>query len=388
MFVRGPQSPEPWSLWLETPPRASWDHARRRSPARVGGVMERTQLGIQSFAFPGYTAESVPSVRLTTQSRAATCHNPSDSARGSEGRTTVVTITRRTTLDDTATPQAELPPFLIGPATAFGKSVCRLGLASRGDRPRLAPDDVLHAIERGVNFLNWPGEADAPGGADAISDTIAALGPRRESIVVCVQFGARTVANAAEGIRSILAMLGTDYIDVLTFYYVERSAESRTLTAPEGALTYCQAAKRDGIVRSLGVTSHQHTLAAEMAQSGLLDALMIRYNAAHRGAEREVFPVTDAIGMPVIAYTGLRWGALLQPTPDDPPRFRIPRAPDWYRFVLQSASVAVALAAPSNRTELDEDLEVLQASGPLTSADYTALAEHGERVRRYAGRFP
>ncbi len=299
-----------------------------------------------------------------------------------------MTITRRTTLDNTATPPAELPPFLTCPATAFGKPVCRLGLASRGDRAGLAPDDVLHAIDRGVNFLNWPGEADGPRGADAFSDTIAALGPRRESIVVCVQFGARTAADAAKELRSILALLGTEYIDALTFYYVERSAEWRTLTAPGGALSYCQAAKRDGIIRSLGVTSHQRALAAEMARTGLLDALMIRYNAAHRGAEREVFPVTDAIGMPVIAYTGLRWGALLQPTPDDPPEFHIPRAPDWYRFVLQSASVAVALAAPSNRAELEVDLELLQASGPLGAADYAALAEHGERVRRHAGQFP
>ncbi len=347
-----------------------------------------TQLGIQSYELPGYTAEAVPNVRFATQSRAAACHNPSDSASGREERTTVVTITRTTTLHDTAAPPTELSPFLIGPATAFGKPVCRLGLASRGDRSGLAPDDVIHAIERGVNFLNWPGEADTPGGADAISDTIAALGSRRESIVVCVQFGARTAADAAEELRSILATLGTDYIDVLTFYYVERAAEWRALTAPGGALTYCQAAKQDGIVRSLGVTSHQRALAAEMARSGLLDTLMIRYNAAHRGAEREVFPVTDAIGIPVIAYTALRWGALLQPTPDDPPEFRVPSAPDWYRFVLQSASVAVALAAPSSRAELDEDLKVLQASGPLAASEYTLLAEHGERVRCYAGRFP
>ena len=62
---------------------------------------------------------------------------------------------------------------------------------------------------------------------------------------------------------------------------------------------------------------------------------MIRYNAAHRGAEREVFPVTDALGLPVIAYTALRWGGLLRPTPDDPPGFVVPPAPAWYRFVLQ-----------------------------------------------------
>ena len=58
-----------------------------------------------------------------------------------------------------------------------------------------------------------------------------------------------------------------------------------------------------------------------MARSGLLDLLMIRYNAAHRGAETEIFPVTDSTSLPVVVYTCLRWGALLQSTPDDPPGF-------------------------------------------------------------------
>ena len=42
------------------------------------------------------------------------------------------------------------------------------------------------------------------------------------------------------------------------------------------------------------------------------------YNAAHRGAETDVFPVTAALGMPVVAYTALRWGALMRPTREDP----------------------------------------------------------------------
>ena len=280
-------------------------------------------------------------------------------------------------------------PFLSCPAPAFGKPVCRLGLASRG-RPAssLSPDDVLHAVERGVNFLNWPGEADEPGGADAMSDAIAALGSRRASVVVSVQFGARTARDAAGELRSILDTLRTDFIDVLTFYYVERAAEWRSLIANGGAFEYCRAARDDGIIRRLGITSHQRPLAAEVARGGLVDALMIRYNAAHRGAEREIFPVTDAIRMPVIAYTALRWGALLRATPDDPPGFRAPTAPDWYRFALQSPSVAVVLAAPADRAELDEDLEVLDAADPLSIPEFDRLAEHGERVRRHAGRFP
>ena len=99
---------------------------------------------------------------------------------------------------------------------------------------------------------------------------------------------------------------------------------------------------------------------------------MVRYNASDRGAEREVFPVTDSLGVPVIAYTAQRWGALLQPTRDDPPGFVTPRAPDWYRFVLQSPSVSVTLAAPHNRAELNENLEVLGAAGPLSATEFDA----------------
>ena len=55
----------------------------------------------------------------------------------------------------------DLHPFLTRDAAVFGKPVCRLGLASRGES-ELAPDDVLAAIERGVNFLNWPAASEGP----------------------------------------------------------------------------------------------------------------------------------------------------------------------------------------------------------------------------------
>src|SRR4029077_18466510 len=132
-------------------------------------------------------------------------------------------------------------------------------------------------------------------------------------------------------------------------------------------LEACVAAQRAGEVGLLGLTSHQRKLAAEAGRSGLLDLLMIRYNAAHRGAETEVFPVTDARGLSVVVYTCLRWGALLQNTPEDPPGFAVPRAPAWYRFALQTPSVTVALMAPENRAELEENLTVLEAPVPLTA---------------------
>jgi aryl-alcohol dehydrogenase-like predicted oxidoreductase len=277
-------------------------------------------------------------------------------------------------------------PNLVCSGEFFGKPVCKLGLASHIGA-ELTPEDVLFAVSQGVNFLNWAGEADTDGAPDAFSEAISRLGQRREEVVVCVQFGARTAAEAEAELDSLLGKLKTSYLDVITFYYVERPDEWERLTAVDGALTWSREAKKAGRVRRLGITSHQRSLAARIARSGLIDVLMIRYNAAHRGAEREVFPVSKGHVVPVIAYTATRWGALVRPTPDDPPGFTVPPAPEWYRFVLQSPSVAVVLAAPHSRAELEQDLTVLE-QGPLSPEEYETLARHGERVRRHAGNFP
>jgi predicted aldo/keto reductase-like oxidoreductase len=259
-------------------------------------------------------------------------------------------------------------------------AICRLGLATRGET-QLTADDVWYAVDRGVNFLNWCGVPDG------LRDAIAHLGSRRREVMVCVQLEARTAQEAEAELRHLLKELNTDYVDVLTFYYVEEAAEWQQIVGPGGALEFCRQAQRDGDVRLLGLTSHQRPLAAEAARSGLIDLLMIRYNASHRGAERDVFPFTSALRMPVVAYTCLRWGALLRKTAEDPPGFIVPRAPAWYRFVLQNPSVTVALMAPDDRAELEEDLTVRETPEPLAAAEYDRLAAHGQRVRKHAGTF-
>jgi predicted aldo/keto reductase-like oxidoreductase len=261
------------------------------------------------------------------------------------------------------------------------RPVCRLGLATRGGT-KLTADDVLYALDRGINYLNWCGVEDG------LREAIAHLRSRRREVMVCVQLEARTARDAKSELQQLLNELHTDYIDILTFYYVEEPAEWQQIIGPGGALEFCRQAQRDGQVHLLGLTSHQRPLAAEAARSGLLDLLMIRYNASHRGAEQDIFPVTDARDMPVVVYTCLRWGALLRTTPEDPPGFIVPPAPAWYRFVLQNPSVAVALMAPDNRAELEENLTILRTAEPLALAEYDLLAAHGQRVRKHAGSFP
>jgi predicted aldo/keto reductase-like oxidoreductase len=280
---------------------------------------------------------------------------------------------------------AKLSGFRVDPARqarfpGLGE-VCRLGLASRGNT-RLGADGVATAIAHGVNYLNWCGYADG------LSRAVRRLGDRRRQVIVAAQFSARRGREAAQELHALLGELGTDYIDALTYYYVEHPDEWEEIVAPGGAAQLLEQAKAQGIVRAIGLTSHQRTLAAQIAGSGRLDFLMIRYNAAHRGAEADIFPVARARNLPIVAFTALRWGALLATTAEDPPRFEPPPAAAWYRFVLCCPDVTVALMAPGDERELAENLTLLDAWRGLSLEEYQSLAAHGDRVRRHAGSFP
>lgn len=283
--------------------------------------------------------------------------------------------------------------------------VCRLGLASRGNT-QLAPDDVHEGIEHGVGFLNWCGNS---GG---LSRAVAERARDRHRLVLSWQLEPTDADGAERALDAALLELGTDYLDIVTFYYVERESTWRRITGAGGAYEAMARARQEGKVRLLGLTSHQRRLAVRIGTSPApaaaasvcrtpaedspltdgheraLNLLMLRYNAAHRGAEQDVFPVTDRQRMPVIAYTCLRWGALAAPTPEDPPGFLPPPAREWYRFVLAHPSVAVALMAPSGRSELVENLSLLDEWRPPTDEERAELIQHAERVRRSAGRFP
>jgi predicted aldo/keto reductase-like oxidoreductase len=259
--------------------------------------------------------------------------------------------------------------------------VCRLGLATRGNT-HLKPADVEYAVERGIHYLNWCGHPDA------LSRAVARMGSARTQIIIAAQFQARSARQAEREFASMLRELQTDYIDVLTLYYVESQNEWDEIVAPAGAWGYLDEQKQRGRLRLLGLTSHQRPLASQWAQSGKLGLLMIRYNAAHRGAERDVFPVAREKQIPVVTFTGLRWKALLAHTPEDPPGFAPPSAIECYRFCLAHPAVAVTLCAPGNRSELEQGLTLLDDWRAPDDDLRESLLAHGERVRRHAGVFP
>ena len=266
-------------------------------------------------------------------------------------------------------------------------AVSRLGLATRGNTS-IEVEDVQYALERGVRYFNWCGKPDG------LSRAVSEFRDRRKEIVLATQLKARTADEADREVDWILAETNSDRLEVATFYYVESAEEWGQITCSGGAWEVLARRRRDGQIGLLGLTSHQRALAASWAQerapdgSPRLDMLMIRYNAAHTGAERDVFPVASRLQIPVVTFTALRWRDLLRATPTDPPGFVPPNAADCYRFCLAHPAVSVVLAAPDGRAQMMEALRLLDDAHGDGEVWMRAMQEHGARVRQHRRDFP
>jgi aryl-alcohol dehydrogenase-like predicted oxidoreductase len=106
---------------------------------------------------------------------------------------------------------------------------------------------------------------------------------------------------------------------------------------------------------------------------------MIRYHAAHRGAEQEIFPYVGRHNVGVVSNTATRWTALMRRPGGWPGDGRIPSAGEAYRFALSDPHVDVCLTAPRNVRQLTENLDAV-AQGPLAADDLAFLRTFGDAV--------
>ena len=258
--------------------------------------------------------------------------------------------------------------FLQGTLGRTGREVFRLGLSGTY---RPGKDTILHGFDEGINLVFMFG---------IDTQTIAAvrdLPPsRKQQLVICT--GAYNMIWWAQDIRRTLEKrlkeLKTDCIDVFLFLGVMKPAQM-----PPRIFDEMRRLREEGKVKAIGLSTHDRTFAGQLAAEGAADVLMIRYNAAHRGAETDIFPHLRAHDPGLISYTATRWRYLIHPNKKWPKGERIPDAGMAYRFVLGNPNVDVALTAPSNRQQLDDNLRAVR-QGPLSPEEMDFMRRFGDVV--------
>jgi aryl-alcohol dehydrogenase-like predicted oxidoreductase len=246
--------------------------------------------------------------------------------------------------------------------TRVGKPVHRLGLALNYG---LDPSDLEAAVERGPNYLFWTQSMRKM--AEPVKRVLAR---DRDRMVLAtgptLGFFAGGIHRACE---RLLKQLGTDYIDVFHLFWVGKSS---ALT--EGTMEALVKLREAGKVRAIAVSIHDRPRAGRLAADSPLDMLMVRYNAAHPGAERDIFPHLHP-DKQLVSYTSTAWKKLLSA----PSGWTgaVPTAMDCYRFALSAEQISVTLCAPANLTELDQNLAALDR-GPLSEDEQSFMREFGK----------
>ena len=113
-------------------------------------------------------------------------------------------------------------------------------------------------------------------------------------------------------------------------------------------------------------------------EGGPFDVLQLRYSAAHRGAEEEVFQDLPSNRPGITTYTATRWGKLLKAKkmpPGDAPM----TAAECYRFALTHPSVDLCIAGPRTEEQMLEGLAAL-AQGPLDLQEMERAKRIGDFV--------
>ncbi len=250
-----------------------------------------------------------------------------------------------------------------------GLSAGRLGISSSFGAPAAA---IEEAFERGCNYLTWGTfiKGRSPEMKKALQSIIAK--GKRDDLILSMWTYAHNNWWTEKGLARGLRELGTDHTDVLLLGYFSKPPSQALI---DGALRL----KEKGLVRYIGLSSHHRSVFPLLFKDNIFDLYHVRYNAAHRGAEQDVFPFLPADNRPaMVSFTATRWRQLLNPK-KMPAGEKPATAAECYRFVLSQPAIDICMMGAKNLQQMRENLAVLE-QGPMHEQELARMHRIGDHI--------
>ncbi len=248
-----------------------------------------------------------------------------------------------------------------------GSQFLESGLGASYGAPTQA---YLEAFERGVNYFYW-GSRRRDDMGDALKQIVSG---RREDLVLVVQSYSRVGWVLKLSVEKALRKLKTDYADVLLLGWYQ--------SPPRRMLDAAMEMVDKGRVRHIALSGHNRPMFPTLLDDKRIGIWHVRYNAVHRGAEREVFPSLDGLDVGkrpgVVTFTTTRWGHLCDPK-RTPAGEKTPTGTDCYRFALSHPHVDLAIAGPANEEQMRGALDALDL-GPMSEDEIAWMHRVGDGI--------
>jgi len=132
---------------------------------------------------------------------------------------------------------------------------------------------VNKCLDLGINFL------DTANGYTTSEERIGrAIKGKREEIILATKSLARTREDIEKHLKLSLERLGTDYIDLYQLHNVSDAETLETVLDPNGPRGVIEDAKKAGVVKHIGITSHQVDVAKDIIKTDLFETIMFPFN--------------------------------------------------------------------------------------------------------------
>ena len=192
-----------------------------------------------------------------------------------------------------------------------------------------------------------------------------------DKMIVMIQVFRRSPGGIEKSLHRGLKRLGLDHADVLLLGW-------RNKPVKEKLLDKAVRLQEKGMFRTLGISGHNRPLFPALAQDPRFDLFMLRYNAANRGADVDVFPHLPEERPGIVAFTATRHMSLVNSN-KIPSHEKRPTATDCYRFVLSNPNVDAVISGPKNIEQMQQNLAEI-AKGPLSPEEMTWMRRIGDFV--------
>lgn len=215
---------------------------------------------------------------------------------------------------------------------------------------------VRHSYERGINFF------DTARGYITSEERIGkALKEVREEVIIATKD--RVQSNGDEMLQKIhqsLKELQTDYIDIYQLHHVSLEKDWEKLKNQNDILKVLLKAREEGIIRHLGITSHNPKLLIKILEEDLFETVMIPYNYLTTEPEEKLFSICRKKKLGIIIMKPLAGGVLSN-------------ANTALKYILQKDVADVVIPGMTNIAEVNENVSI--ASGPfqLTNMDLSQI---------------
>lgn len=232
---------------------------------------------------------------------------------------------------------------------------------------------VSYGMDQGINYIDT---------ARAYADSEKKIGfvmkDRRDEVFLATKTHAYDYDTAWQYLETSLTDLQTDHLDLWQMHDLSSTDRMEKAFSHEGAMRAAHEARDQGLVRYLGVTSHNDGMLLDLMKTDEFDVMLCVYNLAIHSVADECLPYAQAKDIGVTIMKPLSGGLFFrrEETYIDPMKA-------WH-FVLQEPTIHVGLAGFNCKRDIDQAIRASETCQPLDAAEAEDLVNRarylGEKV--------